>query len=152
MPEVMFYHLQRQTLAEALPKLMEKVLQSGQKAVVRTADKVLMRSLDTALWVYDPDSFLPHGTEEHGDQALQPVFLTTGDDNPAGAGILVAVDGALPDDSSQIEEYDRLLYMFDGRDAAVVTKARADWKALKEKTSELSYWQQTETGGWKRAQ
>ena len=145
--EVRFYHLQRQPLDTALPKLLEKVLEAGLKAVVKVPDGDVLETLDTALWTYDPASFLPHGSARSGHERDQPVFLTTGDDNPADASVLVLVDAvAAPD----IDRYDRCLYMFDGRDDAVVTRARAYWSDLKDRGVAMSYWQQRPSGGWEQ--
>ena len=51
MTETLFYHLERRSLDEVLPGLLEKSLQRGWKALVRadTADRA--DSLDTLLWI-----------------------------------------------------------------------------------------------------
>ena len=49
------------------------------------------------LWTYRDDAFLPHGTAAGGHAALQPVYLTLGDENPNGANVLMLVDGARAD-------------------------------------------------------
>ncbi len=145
--DIKFYHLQRQTLDEALPKLMERVQGAGLKAVVKVANDDVCTALDKALWSYREDSFLPHDKAGCDHPEDQIVYLTTGDENPNGSTCLVLVDAV---ESSDYAGYDRLMYMFDGRNADVVTKAREDWKTFKDGGFEMSYWQQTEQGGWEK--
>jgi DNA polymerase-3 subunit chi len=65
---------------------------------------------------------------------------------PNGARFLVLVDGAA---SARLQNYDRVLDLFDGGDEAAVAAARARWVAAKEAGHSLTYWQQT-TRGWEK--
>lgn len=145
MTEIGFYHLTRSTLDQALPRLLDKILGAGKKAVVRSGSEERVGFLNTRLWTYDSASFLPHGCAADGDGAEHPIWLTVGDDNPNEAEILILTDGAEPGDVSPFE---RCLEMFDGRDEAAVAVARARWKSYKEAGYRLAYWQQSEGGGW----
>lgn len=148
MTEVHFYHLQRAPLDAALPKLLEKVLGAGARAMVRVPDAPLADHLDQVLWTYDRQSFLPHGTEQSRWPDRQPILLTTRSQNVNQATMLVLINNAdKPDDW---QRYDRVLYMFDGRDQDITARAREDWKAFRDKASKLCYWQQGEQGGWQQ--
>jgi DNA polymerase-3 subunit chi len=115
--------------------------------VVVAGSKERVEALDAALWTYDEASFLPHGTALDGYPGRQPVWLTTEDENPNGARLLVLVDGAR---SQRVAEFERVLDMFDGS-ADSVAAARARWKAAKEAGHTLTYWQQTDTGWEQKA-
>lgn len=147
MTEISFYHLLHTPLERALPKLIEKVLESGARAVVRTGSAERAETLSGALWTFDQDSFVPHGTSRDGNAAQQPVWITPDDENPNGADILVLTDGAT---SSDILSYRRCLEMFDGRDETAVSAARQRWADYKAGDHDLTYWQQTERGGWEK--
>lgn len=147
MTDVSFYHLQRDGLHVALPKLLERALEAGKRAVVRVAGEDAVGALDEALWTYRADSFLPHGTAKLGHTEMQPVYLTVEDDNPNGADVLVLTDGVMSDD---IEGYERCLYMFDGRLEEATVLAREHWKSFKEAGHSTTYWQQTDRGGWEK--
>lgn len=147
MTEIGFYHLTRSKLDRALPKLLEKVLESGARAVVRTGSDERVAFLNAALWTYDPASFLPHGSAREGDAEEQPVWLTTEQENPNDAGILVLTDGV---DAGDIGDFARCLEMFDGNDAQSVEAARARWRAYRDAGHALTYWQQNERGGWEK--
>lgn len=147
MSDIGFYHLVRSPLEKALPKLLEKVLESGARAVVMAGSEERVESLAVLLWTYHPNSFLPHGTARDGKPEVQPIWLTERDENPNGATILVLTDGA---SSEQVERYARCLEVFDGGDAEAVTRARERWRVYKDAGHNLTYWQQTESGGWEK--
>ena len=147
MPDIKFYHLQRQRLEEALPKLMEKVHEAGLRAHIKVSDAGAMDLLDKALWAFDPASFIPHGKEGGAHTHEQPVLLSLGDENLNQATVLVLVNAV---ECPSISEFDRCLYMFDGRDERIVAKAREDWTRLKDSGVQMSYWQQREAGGWEQ--
>ncbi len=145
MTRVDFYHLTRSGLDRALPRLLEKVLQSGARAVVQAGSKERVEALNAHLWTYDDRGFLPHGSSADGDPERQPLWLTEADENPSRASILVLTDGARSD---HVADYDRCLEMFDGNDEAAVAEARRRWTAYKEAGHAITYYQQTERGGW----
>jgi DNA polymerase-3 subunit chi len=145
--EVRFYHLQRQRLEEALPKLMEKVHGAGLSAVIKCGDDETISLLDKALWEYQADSFLPHGQAGDKYENKQPILLTVSDENNNSASVQLIINGV---DGLDPAGFDRCLYMFDGRDERIVAKARDDWKSVKASGGDISYWQQKETGGWEQ--
>lgn len=145
--EVSFYHLERQNVEVALPKLLEKVLSAGHRAAVFLPDDAAVKALDEALWTYDPASFLPHGSTDTPHPELQPVYLTSGQDVPNGADIAVQINAA---SAPALSAFKRCLYMFDGRDEAILGQARADWKSLKDDGHSVTYWQQGQSGGWEK--
>lgn len=77
MTEVLFYHLENQPLERVIPVLLEKTLERGWRAVVETSSRERAEALDTALWTYRDESFLPHGVAGGPTDALQPVLITT---------------------------------------------------------------------------
>jgi DNA polymerase-3 subunit chi len=142
-----FYHLTRTPLEPALGQLLERVLASGQRAVVVASSPERVAALNRALWIFGRESFLPHGSREDGFAEDQPVFLTDEADFPNRATVLVLVDGA---EVAPPPQFTRCLYMFEGSDEAAVAQARALWQRLRDRGEALTYWQQTERG-WHKA-
>ena len=147
MTEIGFYHLQRTPLEKALPRLLEKVLASGRRAVVMAGSPARVEALNHALWVQDPNGFLPHGSAEDGNAERQPVWLTAADENPNRAAVLVLTDGAV---SARLDAFERCLDLFDGNDADQVAAARERWAAAKAAGHAVAYWQQGDGGAWEK--
>ncbi|MBJ3776676.1 DNA polymerase III subunit chi [Acuticoccus mangrovi] len=147
MSEVLFYHLERQTLEDVLPTLLEKTLARDWRAVVQLTDEERLDALDRHLWTYRDDSFLPHGSIRDGNAAHQPVWLTTGEDNPNGAEVRFLGDRAEP---TRVEDYARVVLLFSADDEVAVASARRLWKPLKAAGHACTYWQQSAAGRWEQ--
>lgn len=145
--EVWFYHLERSSLDQVLPDLLEKTLKRDWKALVRAPDPRRVEHLDGWLWSYREDSFLPHGTDAEPFPEHQPVLLTTGMDNINEAEALFLIDGAEPGD---IASFQRCIVLFDGRDEAALAQARGRWKTFRDQGLPVSYWRQGEERGWEK--
>ena len=145
--QVWFYHLERASLDQVLPELLEKTLARGWRALVRSNDPSHVEHLDSWLWAFRDDSFLPHGPAGEAGAARQPILLTTTDDNANGAQALFILDGAEPGDLSAFE---RCILIFDGRDEAALTAARARWPPFKAAGHPVTYWRQGESRGWEK--
>lgn len=147
MTEILFYHLTDQTLEQALPLLLEKCLDRDWRVVVQAGSAERLESLDAHLWTYREESFLPHSMIRDGTQSRQPIWLTADDDNPNTADVRFMIDAAVP---PPLEDYKRAIYMFDGRDTEAVDSARERWKAEKDAGHDVTYWQQDQSGSWKK--
>jgi DNA polymerase-3 subunit chi len=145
--EVLFYHLTEKTLEQALPGLLEKCIERNWRVVVQGQMRERLETLDSHLWTYSEEGFLPLGMVRDGTEVMQPVWLTDQDDNPNGANVRFMIDAATPPD---LAPYLRGIYIFDGHDEAALAHARLRWKAEKAAGHAVTYWQQNARGGWER--
>ncbi len=145
MTDVAFYHLEKSPLEAALPRLLEKTLKAGKRAVVMAGSDERVESLNVLLWTYGRDTWLPHGSAKDGNATDHPVWLTALDENPNGAQYLFLTDGAA---SERMADYERCFELFDGNDEAAVEAARARWKGYAAAGFGLANWQQGPRGGW----
>ena len=146
MNRIDFYHLQKQNLEAVLPKLLEKAYASGKTIKVKVGNELRVDFLNSLLWTYNDESFLPHGSKKDGNAEMQPIWLSADDDNPNGAEMLFLTDGALP--PPDVTNFTRVFNIFDGNNAEAVEKARSLWREFKNSGGELHYWQQDANGGW----
>lgn len=146
--EVWFYHLERSSLEQTLPELLEKTLARGWRALVRARQPDRVRHLDAHLWTYRDDSFLPHAPDDEPGATRQPVLLTTEMGNANAAEVLFLIDGAEPGDLAGLA---RCIVIFDGADEAQLSVARAQWSAFKKQGYAASYWKQAARGWEKQA-
>ncbi|MBB5572049.1 MULTISPECIES: DNA polymerase III subunit chi [Rhizobium] len=147
MTDVLFYHLTESKLEDALPPLIDKSVERGWQVAIQAREAARRDALDAHLWTYREDSFLPHGTDDGEMPDKQPVLLTVSPDNANNATVRFFVDGA---EASDIENYQRVVFMFDGYDQEQLEGARAQWKKLKGEGHNLTYWQQTQDGRWEK--
>ncbi len=147
MTEIRFYHLQRQSLEDVLPALLEKVRERGHRIVVQAGSPERIKALDGLLWTYRPESFLPHGSAATGMEEDQPIWLTATEECPNRADALILVDRAAAD----VGRYAICCEVFDGLDDAALAAARTRWAQYKAAGHTLTYWQQGDRGWEKRA-
>jgi DNA polymerase-3 subunit chi len=150
MTETLFYHLERRALEDILPGLVEKSLERGWRAVIKTDSSERSDALDSLLWTYDDQSFLAHAQSGDGEAARQPVLITVEDENPNNARILFCVGGARPTDWKGLSSLARVVMLFDGRDAALLDLARAAWKDAKEAGHDVTYWKESASGKFEK--
>jgi DNA polymerase III subunit chi len=148
MTDFLFYHLLSQPLETALPQLVEKSREKGWRVIVQALTQERLAALDERLWTYEDASFLPHAIDNEGDAATQPVLLTTSPTNANGAQIRFLTDGApIPDDATR---YERIAVLFDGNDPDAVASARENWRDIKSRGLDVTYWRQNAQGRWEK--
>jgi DNA polymerase III subunit chi len=147
--EVRFHHLERRRVDQALHELLERALEEGRRVLVRASSDEMVAALNERLWTYDDASFLPHGAAGDGDPMTQPIFLTAETENPNAATLLVRLSGA--EASPADDAFELVILLFDGRDEAALAYARGEWRRLKAYGGALSYWRESDEGGWERA-
>ncbi|MFO1243508.1 MAG: DNA polymerase III subunit chi [Rickettsiales bacterium] len=146
MTDIHFYHLLTTPLEKALPRLMDKALKSGMRAVIYGTEQQV-ENLDRSMWTFSPNAFLPHGTHKDPMPEEQPVYLSPKLENPNGATLLVITHGEQPLLDSG---YARVIDMFDGGNDAEVTSARQRWSDYKKAGHSLTYIKQKDDGGWEK--
>lgn len=147
-PEIWFYHLERSSLEQVLPGLLEKTLERGWRALIRSDDPRRLEAIDEQLWTWRDESFLAHGRASAAHPERQPILLSESGENLNAAQALFIVDGA---EIGVTEAYERCFILFDGRDDRALAGARARWKALKDSGAALAYWKQSPEGRWEKA-
>lgn len=160
MPEIRFYHLARTPLEQALPQLLEKVLERGGTAEVVVGSGAEIKSLDQAIWAYKATSFIPHscdisasprGQDSKVERARAseeaPVSLVLENGFKDRRPFVFFVSAAQP---RVLSAEQTGIFLFDGLEQIAVQKARQTWKKLRqEEGNTLTYWQQNEKGQWR---
>jgi DNA polymerase III subunit chi len=142
--QVDFYQLTRDPAHNVLPVIANKVLEEGRRLLIVSNDAEQLKTISTALWAWKPDSFLAHDVAGQGNEAEQPILLSTTPAAENSARLVAMADGEWRDEALN---FDRAFYLFppDSTD-----QARAAWKALKDKDGvERRYWRQ-DGGKWKQ--
>ena len=149
MTEVRFHHLERRRVDQALPGLLELRCEEGRRVVVRASSDEMVAALNERLWTYDDASFLPHGAAGDGDPMTQPIFLTSEAKIPTPRRCWSGFPAPRPAEAD--DAFDLVVLMFDGRDEAALAQARGEWRRLKDQGRAISYWRESDEGGWEQA-
>jgi DNA polymerase-3 subunit chi len=145
--EIGFYHLTRLSLEQALPRLLERAMSAGHRAVVLAGSTERVEALNAQLWTYAERGWLPHGAAPDGFAEDQPIWLAAREENPNLADLLFMLDGVEP---AFLGGFARAFDLFDGADEEAVAAARRRWVAWKAAGHTLAYWRQTDRGGWEQ--
>jgi DNA polymerase III subunit chi len=135
--QIVGYHHSISPLEKVLPKLLEKILASGQRAVVMAPSEDQLKTIDTFLWTYSKSELLPHGTAEDGNPSYQPIWLTCTDENPNGAQVLVLINTLRP---THLNQFEKVLIL------------DPDWSIdstqWAQSIGDLTVWEEQTQGGW----
>ena len=150
--EVLFYCLEQKSLEDVLPGLLERTCERGWRAIVRVDSPERMNALDLHLWTYSEQSFLAHGTPETGFASRQPVYLTTGDENPNGAKVLFLAGTVVPSQwpAAKFAGIDRIVVLFDGLNPELRNAAYISWRTAVDAGHRAAFWKQNAAGKWEQ--
>jgi DNA polymerase-3 subunit chi len=137
-----FYQLAGKAVEEVTFSLATKLIQAGERLLVIAGDAVFLERLDRMLWDQGRTSFLPHGLAGKGEDARQPILLSSTPDPANRARNLLIADGEWRDSALA---FNRAFYLFDSQ---TVEAARQAWRRLSaEEGVERHFWRQ-DGSGW----
>ena len=139
--EYNFYSLRPAGFSNTFARLIEKIYTSGKRAVVSCNSEEKMADLNRVLWTFSVNSFIPHGDQHFGFSKDQPVYFTTGIENPNSAQILVLVDSFIANPWSGFD-FEKIIFAFSD-DAEASNRAEKVLLDLKKINASVNYWQQT---------
>jgi DNA polymerase-3 subunit chi len=150
MPELWFYHLERENALTLLPQLLRRGLERGLRLCVETTTLELVRHWSNHLWGHEDTGFLPHGLEGDRRSADQPIWLTNENANPNASIFRFFVDGAVPSAGWLKEEsaLQRASVLFEGANEQSLQAARLLWREVRSAGITVRYQRQNESGGW----
>ena len=144
--QVDFYHLTATPLDRALPQIAAKIVETGARLLIVSGREDQRNDLDRLLWVYRPDSFLPHAQAGAGNDTLQPILIASHVDATNSARHVALVDGDWRDEALG---FDRTFHFFED---SHIQPARQAWRALNGRENvERRYWKQNDAGRWEQA-
>ena len=138
--QVDFYQLTRDPAEKVLPAIAQRVVDGGGRLVIVASDNAQLDVISSSLWTAKADSFLAHARSGEGDDAVQPILLSTEVSAANGARFVAIADGIW----RPVENlFDRAFYLFppDQTD-----NARTAWRGL-DKQTDRHYWKQ-DGGKW----
>ena len=146
MPQVDFYHLTQAEPPAALLMLVEKSRIAGKKVLIQ-CPRPAAEAMDDALWAEEAESWIPHGLDDaDGAEHAVAWIVSNGESNPIGAEFLFLLHGA---ERSDMDSFERVFNLFDGRSEAQVIQAREQWRSWRGNDDmQMRYFAQDDTGKW----
>lgn len=114
------------------------------RVLVKTNTTDAQESINNTLWTFAQKSFIPHGSVLDPNPDLQPIYITTGSENPIKANVLVLV-GTL---DGIYDSFERVFVMLGGEDESLLVAAKAAYHKLNIPSNILKYYVQNDKGGW----
>ncbi len=109
MSEVIIYKLTNNPWKKVFPKLLEGVLNKGNRIHVYCNNESIAE-IDDLLWSYEQLSFLPHATADDPHPEDQPIILSNKPFSKNGAKVLAIANDIIPENH---HEFDKILCVFD---------------------------------------
>ena len=143
-----FYQLAGDELDVLAAQLCDKSLAVGKKIIIY-CDKEMAASVSRALWVIRDLSFLAHGTDQDEGAEFASIWISTDlSKNQIEAEFAITLSGELVPD---ITSFERLFILFNGKDEASLTTARAHWKEnASAHAGHCRYFAKTDDGNWEQ--
>jgi DNA polymerase-3 subunit chi len=148
MTQIDFYQVGPAGLNAVLFTLVKKTCAAGKKALI-LCPQPAASSIDTMLWSFEADAWLPHGLDDAKGDSHALVWISSDmAKNPINADFLFLLHGSEP---ASWYGFKRCFCLFDGQSEAQLSRARAQWTQWKLFVGvKLGYYSQNTKGGWSK--
>lgn len=137
-----FYHLTSDRAEDLLVRIAERLIDQHERLLIVSEDPVQREALDTLLWSFAADSFLPHA-QSGNDDASQPILISASPDGANDARNVAFADGVWREAGLG---FSRAFFLFD---ELAIDGARALWKRLSGRDDvERRFWKRDDDGRW----
>lgn len=151
MSEISFYHLLYSTAPTAIVRLLHKALERDMRAILLCSNNDEVKQMDELLWTFSPNVFLPHATSNDDLPEQQPILITSSVDHADNkADLLIAQGCSQGLEADYISSFTKIMDVFNGTNDNDVMNARNRWSAYKKQGYEMTYWKQSQNGGWSK--
>jgi DNA polymerase III subunit chi len=147
MTEANIYQLSKSLWVKSFPKLLEGIINKGNKVLVYCDSEEYMAKLDDLLWTFEQLAFLPHATAKDDQKEAQPILLNTTDANLNNANVLAIAGKSLPKDLAQFE---KIVLMYEGSDLLSEDFIRNTINVFQSKSISYTVFKQNATGAWEK--
>ena len=109
--EINFYQVD-ETISKSLAPLLIKILDENKKAFIFCNNANQIKEIDTSLWSYGRNKFIPHITifDQEFDLERQPILISNKTENANKADYLIFLNEV---EESFISKFSRVFYFFE---------------------------------------
>jgi DNA polymerase-3 subunit chi len=142
--QVDFYQLSRDPAEMVIPAIARRIIDSGERLVVVSAERTQLDRISRSLWSAGPDSYLAN---DHADAPMpeaQPILLSAACVPANGARHIALADGHWLEEALGFE---RAFYFFDD---LTISEARDAWRALSKSDGVTPRFWKQDGGRWRQ--
>ena len=129
--EINFYQCD-ESITKSIAPLMLKILEENKKALIFASDLARISEIDSGLWSYGKNKFIPHITISDKDFIFerQPILISNKEENSNKADYLILVEEA---SEAFLSNFSRVFYFYDSLTSEAAKKAEKKYRALAKK-------------------
>jgi DNA polymerase IIIc chi subunit len=137
--KVYFYNSSQRDIIADISWLTEKLYKERNRIVVYCKDQETVELINTFLWSYKEDVFIPHSVEKNEQSIIDPVLITTEVDQNHNYNVLLAINGVLINEKDWLN-FSTVYYFFDNKENKEKENARLMWKSFSALDITCKYW------------
>ena len=137
--KVYFYNSSQRDIIADISWLTEKLYKERNRIVVYCKDQETVELINTFLWSYKEDMFIPHSVEKNEQSIIDPVLITTEVDQNHNYNVLLAINGVLINEKDWLN-FATVYYFFDYKENKEKENARLMWKSFSALDITCKYW------------
>jgi DNA polymerase III subunit chi len=145
MPEIWFYHLERQPVESVVPRILVGMANRDMSVTLVARTRQALDQISNQLWTSEDTSFNAHGISGDPNPDWHAIWLTTESDGFASRPYQMFIEGLEPE---VLDGLVRASIFFDGNEEPAVANARVQWKRFKAQGCAIKYWKQAADGRW----
>jgi DNA polymerase-3 subunit chi len=139
--KVDFWQLSRDPVEKVVALIAQRVVDSGERALVVSKDSGRRERISKQLWKSGPESFLANGEAGAPGEERQPILLSETAEATNDASHVIFADGEYREPTG----FDRAFLLFD---EATLEAARATWRRLDEAEDMTRAFFRQDDGKW----
>ena len=147
MTEANIYQLSKSLWVKSFPKLLEGIVNRGNKVLVYCESDEFMAKLDDLLWTFEQLAFLPHATYKDERKEEQPILLNTTESNPNNSNVLAIAGKFLP---KELTKFEKIVLMYESNDLTSEDFIKNAMKTFERKSISYTIFKQNTAGAWEK--
>ncbi len=140
-----FYSLSRWSLEDAIPRILDKIIEKDNRALILTSSEEEAEELCESLWSTSINKWLGHGTIKDGNPLDQRVFITNEIGNANKSNVLILTDFFYDE---KIFSYERCISIFSRDNSQAINFSQEISNKKNGCNVELHFWRQKSDGKW----
>ena len=134
-----FYNSSHRNVVADISWLIERLFNEKNRILVCCKDQETVEVIDTFLWAYKEDGFIPHSIATKEKSSIYPILITTDIHEDYEHDVLLALSGVLIN-KKDWRKFAATYYFFNDQENKEKENAREMWKSFSALNIVCKYW------------